>query len=84
MTLRTWWLQQRLARIDRRLRHLRGFQKRAREHVETLQEERKRGALTPEQYKAKEAKLNAERERLTHEINALIVRAEHLNVELRQ
>ncbi|GEM_PF-4539848 len=69
MGLKTWWLESRLNRMESKLRTKRGLLRRAREHEAEAQGERK-------------AKLHAEREKLTREINALIVEEEHLKKEL--
>ena len=60
MTLKTWWMESKLTRIERKMRHLRGLQKIAREkhNVSGL-------------------------EKLTHEINALVVKEEHVKSSLK-
>jgi hypothetical protein len=69
MGLKTWWLETRLNRMEGKLRSKRGMLKRVRDQEAKAAPERK-------------AKLHAEREKLTHEINALIVQEEHVKKEL--
>lgn len=69
MSLKSWWLESKLNRMEQKLRTKRGFLKRVRDQEADATGERK-------------AKLHAEREKLTHEINALIVEEEHVKREL--
>jgi hypothetical protein len=69
MSLKTWWLESRLNRMEAKLRTKRGLLKRARDHEADAEGDRK-------------VKIHAEREKLTRDINALIVEEEHLKKEL--
>lgn len=69
MSLRTWWLESKLNRMEQKLRTKRGFLKRVRDQEADATGERK-------------AKLHAEREKLTREINHLVVEQEHLKKDL--
>lgn len=82
MSLRTWWLENRLSRIDQKLKRLRSMQKRLRDEEAELAKERKKGldAVTAD---AREAKLNAERERVTQDIARVMEDEEHVKRELR-
>lgn len=82
MGLKTWWLESRLNRMESKLRTKRGLMRRVRTHADELAAQKKKGAISPEDFKARDAKLHEERERLTREINALIVEEEHVKKEL--
>ncbi|MEA3202081.1 MAG: hypothetical protein QOE90_3509 [Thermoplasmata archaeon] len=69
MGLKSWWLESRLNRIESKLRTKRGLLRRARDKEAKAEGDAK-------------AKLHAERERLTREINALIVEEEHVKKDL--
>lgn len=82
MGLGTWLKQSRLKRIEDKVKSLRTRQKHVRKKEEEIAAQRKRGDLTPDEAKAREAKLHEEKERLTHEINALLAQEETLRREL--
>lgn len=69
MGLKTWWMESRLNRMEGKLRHKRGLLKRVRDQEAKADGPRK-------------ARLHAEREKLTRDINHLIVEEEHLKKEL--
>lgn len=83
MGLATWWKESRLKAIERKLRTLRGLQRHVREQETQLAEQRRKGALSPSQAAAREAKLKLEMDRLTHQIRDLQAREEALKTELR-
>lgn len=83
MSLRTWWLENKLSRIDGKLKRLRFEQKRIRDREAELQKERRSG-LPQAEVDARELKLQAERERVGHQVSHLIGEEERLKRELRE
>lgn len=82
MGLGTWLKQNRLARIEKKIKTLRTRQKHVRRKEEDLAKQLKAGAVTADAAKEREGKLHDERERLTHEINDLMAEEERLRKEL--
>lgn len=81
MGLSTWLKENRLQRLHTKLKRLRAAQSRVRDQIEDLHKEKRRtgdAALD-----AREAKLQAERERITHEINELVGQEDALKAELK-
>lgn len=83
MGLRTWILENRLRRIDAKLRQLRYKQKKLRDQEAELVKARK-GGLGPIEAKTREEKLHHEKETVTHEVNRLVVQEERTKAELRE
>lgn len=83
MSFRTWWLENKLRRIDGKLKRLRFEQKRIRDREAELQKERRSG-LSAEEAQGREAKLQSERERVGHLVSHLIGEEERLKRELRE
>ena len=83
MSLRTWWLENRLGRIDQKLKRLRSMQKRLRDEEADLAREKKNG-LDGATAAAREAKLHAERERVTQDIARTMDDEERVKSELRE
>jgi hypothetical protein len=83
MGLRTWLLENRLRRIDAKLRALRFRQKKLRDEEADLVKAKKSG-LGPMEAKTREEKLHSEREAVTHEVNRLIVEEEKTKAQLRE
>lgn len=83
MGLRTWLLENRLKRIDAKLRTLRFRQKRLRDQEAELNKA-KRDGLGPMEARDREAKLHHEREQVTAEISRLVVEEEQVKADLRE
>lgn len=84
MGLATWLKQSRLKRMESKLKTLRTRQKHVRRKEEELANQRRAGSVGADEAKARERKLHEEKEKLTHEINALLVEEERLREELRR
>lgn len=84
MGLAIWLKQSRLKRMESKLKSLRTRQKLIRRKEEDIANQRRAGTLGAEEAKAREQKLHAEKEKLTHEINETLVEEERLRDELRR
>lgn len=82
MGLQTWWLENRLRRIETKLKSLRSRQRHLREDEDEVARQRKRGG-GPD-LEQRERKLHAERERVTREINDLVAQEQRLKQELHE
>ena len=82
MGLATWLKRSRLTRVEHKLKNLRTRQKLVRRKEEDVANQRRAGALTPDEAKARAAKLHEEKEKLTHDINALLAEEERLRDDL--
>lgn len=83
VSLRTWWLENRLRGIDGKLRRLRFAQKRIRDRAAELIDAKWAG-LSAEEFEMEEAALDAKRERLAHEISRFVAKEHRLKDELRR
>ena len=83
MGLRTWWLDNKLRRTENKLKALRARQRQLRDQESDLAKAR-RGGLSAQEAEARERKLHAEKERITHEIGRLLGDEERLKRELRE
>lgn len=83
MSFSSWLKERRLERLRAKLKHLRALQGRVRDQLEEVHERQKRGEPSTE-LAAREHKLLAEKEKLTHRINELAHEEKDLQAQLRR
>lgn len=84
MGLSTWLKQGRLKRIEGKLKNLRTRQKLVRKKEEDLAQQRRAGSLSATEAEERSRKLHEDKEKLTHEINALVAEEERVRAELKR
>lgn len=82
VSLRTWWLENRLRAVDGKLRRLRFAQKRIRDHEAELQQA-KRSGLSALEFEARGSEIQARRDRIAQQITALVGEEQRLKRDLR-
>lgn len=80
MSLRTWWIGVQLGRIESKLKQTRSRQKRNRTQLDELAHTK---GLTPLEMESRRGRLEAERERLTRDVNRLHGQEARLRQELK-
>lgn len=82
VALKRFLMNARLSRTEREAKRLHGLQKRVRNQLEELEDEKRRGKVTEAAYKDRKAKLDTHRHELVEKLKHVEEQVRHLRAEL--